>query len=330
VPRSPNVRPRLDVVALLIATVTLLLVAGQLAVPRLREEPVYRATALADGMVDIDLLVPRVNLDESTTEARPGRPVNVLSSVPEGQSLPAVEILDGWLDDNIRERRVTRWCISGDAQVQQAVREALNAMAAALAGAFLWVEECAGATYHAGGGTAARDCGISNAVGCAVRLSSRSGRVSHNPAYTDGRSNRLQVLRIVYGHEVLHIGGAGHNPCGVIRNPETGRPEPSAMTPVNLAAGSSCSQPPAYGFEPADTYYLRLAYNLSRPGERETWQLWWQQPPEGCPFDAPAWGDWCVRTGDMPALPPNGAWRMRVRFDAAGQGYWVGAWEWIS
>jgi hypothetical protein len=330
-PRSPNVRPRLDVVALLIATVTLLLVAGQMAVPRLREEPVYRATALADGMVDIDLLVPRVNLDDATTEARPGRPVNVLSSVPEGQSLPAVELLEGWDDDNFRRGAVQVWCIRGDPQVQQVIREGLQVLATAFPFNLRWREDCANARYTAGEGTAARDCGLASALGCATRLSSTSGKVSHNPTYIDTRSNRLQLLRVIYSHELAHIVyGASHNPCSVIRSPDTGQPVPSVMTPISIENGSSCSIPPAYGAVEADWYYVWDHYGI--PRNQELYQVWWWKGWNGeavCPVDAPEWANWCVRTGREPAVPPSGAWRMRVEQQPDGSLRWVSDWEFV-
>ncbi|MGD9895373.1 MAG: hypothetical protein AB7R89_16145 [Dehalococcoidia bacterium] len=328
-----------------VALIAGVLVLVALAVARepitefVRGEQLYQATALTAGRADLDLTVPKSNVTAATVEeAKPGRPVALTTALPEGTAEPAAPLMT-WYNADVAEGKTQRWCLLGDADLNDIVRDILNDLAAAFPQNVRWVEDCANPAYWAGEGRAAIDCGMDQAVGCAVYLSDRSGRVTHNPAYTDTRPNRLQVLRTTYAHELQHLAlNLGHNPCGVILDPANGQPVPSVMTPVDLGRGASCSEPAARGLEPADWFYAYGYYDIPVPGvppepspgpppARQIAIEIWLPKAGDCPAGYAAWDTWCVTRSDTAPLPPDAAgWSHRVEIQPDGTIVWLDEW----
>lgn len=309
----------------------------------IRGEPLYQATALTAGHADLDLTVPKANITAATVaEAKPGRPVALVTALPDGTAAPAAPLMT-WYNADVDEGAVQHWCLLGDPGLNDIVRDTLNDLAAAFPDNVRWVEDCANPAYWAGEGRAAIDCGMDQAVGCAVYLSDRSGRVSHNPAYTNTRPNRLAVLRVTYAHELQHVVlNIGHDPCGVILDPVSSLPVPSVMTPIDLGRGASCSEPAAHGLEPSDWHYVYGYYRIPLPVAAPTpapnpapahqiaIEIWLPKTGD-CPAEYQPWAAFCVARSAAVALPRGASgWSHRVEVMPSGAIVWLDGWVGVS
>lgn len=300
-----------------------------------------QATALTSGQTDLFITVPRSNLNAITPEdAKASSPVSVVAALPTGQSVPAAPIL-GWYNRAFDKGITQRWCLQGDPDVNDVIRNILYDLNAAFPNNFIWIETCDKPNYYGGNGRAAIDCGMQSAVACAVYESDTSGRVSHNPAFTDGRANRIQVLRVAYAHELQHLLDLDHTPCGLNLDPATHLAVASVMTPVDLGRGSSCSDPPALGIEPSDWFWLYDKYNIPRPQPQppqpvtgtqvatEAWIINNAQQP--CPQGTDQWGEYCVqRTNSVTVPTGQQGWIHHVRIEQDGTITWIGDWVFVD
>lgn len=201
-----------------------------------------------------------------------------------GHDQPAAPLMD-WEDRNVREGRTQVWCLrAADAEAQGVFRQVLTDLATRFApqgrSGIAWRESCRGATYSLTD-RAAEQCGIGDgAVACAGPASycGRTalgdawcgGEVSYNRGYrlyttSGGRQGTAPGLdtaglRLALSHEVSHLLlNLGHNNCGTVIDPASGRAVPSAMSALYLPSGPSCTRPPATGLTEAD-WLLSLGY----------------------------------------------------------------------
>lgn len=346
--RPISLRPSRALVALVIApTLALLVLSG--ALWRLGRLPgaadtgptFYHASAVTSDYRDVDLTIDR----------RTGAPTirRALGASAAGSSIDAAPLLGReWENKDVREGREMRWCLQ-DLDVASAhyLREALDTLAREFPttgggkAGIRWRETCDRAPYTTGR-TAAQDCGMEGAVACAVIYSPTSGRVSVGQAFLDAYRDRNEWRRVAMAHEVQHLLLAlGHNSCGKILDPVTGQPVGSVMTPVDLVRGTSCSEPPAYGLEPADWHYALAYYGLKRGGQppanqptpvptpiptpaptprptptaQVAAQRWVRASDEPCA--SPSDG-LCIQTYPLDPPPPAGAWYPIVVGNGAG------------
>lgn len=335
---TPSIIAAMAVAALSVLTLTTVSTDNPVSTAVL-EEQTYKASALTAGQSDLFITVPRSNINAQTQEdAEAASPVSVVAAQAEGQSTPAAPIL-GWYNRSFDEGRTQHWCLQGDPQVNDVIREILIKLNQAFPDNFIWIEDCSNPSYYGGAGRAAIECGMQSAVACAVYVGDTAGRVSHNPAYTDARPNRLQILRVAYAHELQHLLDLDHTPCGVNLDPGSHQPVASVMTPVDLDRGSSCSDPPALGLEPSDWYWLYDKYDIAKP------QATPPPTPQGtqiaveawiigtvpCPVGTEQWDTYCV-SRSSPVLVPEGltAWVHKVRIRPDGVVEWIDDWQYID
>lgn len=242
---------------------------------------VVRASMVTADYRDLDLMVDR----------RTGQATIIRRTVPlaTGDSAPAAPLMD-WDNQDVRQGNVMRWCLTGlDPTAARELRAALAELAKRFppeekvvllpfphterGPGIRWEEKCPGS--YTAGNTAAQDCGAArpeDVVACAVYEGPRAGRVSVSQFYAD-RFPGGSWLGLAVAHEVQHLMlNLGHNPCGTVLDPITREPVASAMSPLDVARGQSCSQPPATGLTPADWHYAYDYYGLSRtpPGAPPT------------------------------------------------------------
>jgi hypothetical protein len=190
-----------------------------------------------------------------------------------------------WEDRNVREGRTQVWCLrAADPEAAGIFRQVLSDLAGRFApqgrSGIAWRESCRGATYKLTD-RAAEQCGIGDgAVACAgpTNYCGRTalgdawcgGEVSYNRNYREytlsngarGSAPGLDAagLKLALSHEVSHLLlNLGHNNCGTVLDPVTGRAVPSAMAALYLPGGPSCTRPSATGLTEAD-WLLSLGY----------------------------------------------------------------------
>lgn len=251
----------------------------------------WQASAITADFRDLDLLVSK--------ETRTGRIQGVKAALPVGESMPAAPLMD-WLNTDVRDGRTMRWCMD-DTATAPAVAEAVRSLLTDLAGRFppvprdvdgrrvrsgiAWMEGCPGS--YTVGLTAEQDCGMAGVVACAVYYGERAGRVSVSRPLLE-RYGATAWVRVALAHELQHLVlNLGHNACGVVLDPVSGRPVASVMTPIDVGRGVSCSQPPATGLEPADWLYAIDLYRLVYPGGVTVTPTVTPPPPSPSPTPTP-------------------------------------------
>jgi hypothetical protein len=271
------------------------------------------ATAITADFRDLTLRVDR----------RAGRSevVHAVAPLSPHTDAPAAPLMD-WRNDDVRTGSVMTWCLKSlEPTSAAALRRALDELARRFPTdgsrpGVRWKESCPGA--YTTGNTADTDCPGVDAVACAVYYGPRNGRVSISQTYLNRYGHLSGWREVAIAHEVQHIVlNLGHNPCGVIRDPDTGRPVPSVMTPVDLIAGQSCSDPPARWLTPDDWYWAVRYYRLDggqggggggdpspspspsptptpTPTPTAATVQLWAYPGEGAICPVPLSGEWCV------------------------------------
>lgn len=255
--------------------------------------PAPRLAAITADLQDVSL----VRQPDGTTRI-------VAAASPREGSAPAAPLMD-WEDRNVREGNTTVWCLAeADPEAAEVMRSVLDRLASRFTPAgqsgIRWRESCDGATY-ALGADAYDQCGIGDgAVACAgpTHYCGRTaagdafcgGRITYNGHYRDytlsaGRRGLApgldrQGLVAALAHEVQHLLlNLGHNACGTVLDPVTGRAVPSVMTALSLPSGPSCSRPAATDLTEAD-WTLALDYYQFGPALVQT-------PPTATPNPEP-------------------------------------------
>lgn len=215
--------------------------------------PGYYASAITVDMEDLDLRV-------ENGVAQVLRTVAPL----QGDVAPQAPLMT-WENTNVRSGTLMRWCLAelaGDRDAADTLRETLNELSGKFPRNIRWQEACPG--DYSAGLSAEIDCGIGDqAVACAVYLGATRGRVSVNGKFArEGRISR-SGKRVAWAHEVQHLlMNLGHNNCGVVIDPASGRAVPSVMAAIILPDGPTCTEPGAMGLTPDDWPLAVQYYNL--------------------------------------------------------------------
>jgi len=278
---------------------------------------------------DVEILIPQGNLKAETEADVQG--VTVVEQIHDYS--PLAPPMD-WNILDLREGKEHLFCFQGlTPKNEAAVTEILDFLAQQMPVVeredgsrvgFSWrrasVTECPSAPYRATE-TAHLICGP-DAVACAAGYNdgrTRGGTIAINP-----RFNSMPDVRGSWLHEALHLlANRGHNDCGIVRN-KAGQPVPSVMTPVNIATGWSCSDPPAKGpvADDLETVFDEIGYpkNLPTPDEpvARAAQLWIEANRTSCPAPNtldPS-GQWCL----SPILPigKDGVFVALIQFPESG------------
>ncbi len=237
--------------------------------------PAARVAAITVDLKDVDI-----------TRDPNGAGRVVRSAAPaEGRDVPAAPLMD-WEDDNVRTGRTEVWCLkAADPDARAIFREVLDTLSARFKpdgrSGIGWRESCGKDATYKLTGTAYDQCGIGDsAVACAGPNTYCGptahgdawcgGHVSYNGHYRDytlsggqrGLSPGLDAagVKVALSHEVQHLLlNLGHNSCGTVLDPVTGKAVSSVMTALYLPSGPSCSKPAAVGLAESD-WVLALGY----------------------------------------------------------------------
>ena len=124
----------------------------------------------------------------------------------------------------------------------------------------------------------------------------------------------------------------GHNSCGRVVDPDTGKSVPSVMAALYLPSGPSCTEPPATGLTEEDWPQAIRYYGLGAgnrppptptptPAPRYEAQIW---APESANPDCTGtrWQGWCVPSVPI-TLPRQPSCAVIIRRNEDGSGEWV-------